>query len=53
MELTYLTDHLFDLLNESDLLDLIDITPTADNSGFHIVTADGSKFTVTCKTSNE
>lgn len=49
MELTYLTDHLFDLLNESDILNLIDITSTTDRTGFQIITEDGTSFVVTCK----
>lgn len=53
MELTYLTDHLFDLLNESDILNLTDITSTADRTGFQIVTKDGASFVVTCKRLDE
>ena len=44
MRFDYFYDHLFDLLNESDLLDLQDIT--AIPGGYRVTVADGTTFRV-------
>ncbi len=49
MEQKYLIDHLFDLLNESDILDLRAIERTPEKDGYIITAGDGSAFSVVCK----
>ena len=49
MEQNYLIDHLFDLLNESDILDLRAIEKTPEKDGYVITVGDGSAFSVICK----
>lgn len=49
MELNYLTDHLFDLLNESDILDITEIEPTEQKDGFRIKVFDGTVFHIYCR----
>lgn len=45
MTLNYFKDHMFDLLNESDLLDVYDIQ-TVEN-GYRVTVHDGAEFIVT------
>ena len=45
MTLNYFKDHMFDLLNESDLLDVFDIETIED--GYRVTIHDGSLFNVT------
>ena len=49
MELNYGKDHLFDLLNESDLLDVSDIICGDKKGTFEIVVHDGDRFLITCE----
>lgn len=49
MELTYVKDCLFDLLNESDMLDVTDIQADDRQNTFRITAADGSVFLITCQ----
>ena len=49
MELNYVKDHLFDLLNESDLLDVSDIICDDKKGTFEIVVHDGDRFLRTCE----
>ncbi|MBQ1234940.1 MAG: hypothetical protein IIX77_04880 [Oscillospiraceae bacterium] len=49
MELNYVKDHLFDLLNESDLLDVSDIICDDKKGTFEIVVHDGDRFLITCE----
>lgn len=49
MELNYFKDKLFDLLNESDELDLSDITADDSRGLFTVSTADGSTFEILCR----
>lgn len=49
MELNYFKDKLFDVLNESDELDLSDITADDGRSLFAVTTADGSVFELQCR----
>ena len=44
MELDYFKDHLFDLLNESDLLDVKDIEDDTVENRFIVTLNDGSVF---------
>ena len=44
MTLNYFSDHIFDLINESDLLDVYDIL-TVEN-GFRVIVGDGTSFLV-------
>jgi len=44
MKLNFFSDHIFDLINESDLLDVYDIR-TVEN-GFQVTVKDGSVFRV-------
>ena len=46
MELDYFKDHLFDLLNESDLLDVKDIEDDTVENRFIVTLNDGSGFCV-------
>ena len=49
MDLNYFKDKLFDLLNDSDGMDIADIT-TDDRRGlFTVNTMDGSKFELMCR----
>ena len=49
MDLNYFKDKLFDLLNDSDGLDISDIT-TDDRRGlFTVSTTDGSTFELLCR----
>ena len=53
MTLDYFKDSLFDLLNESEQIDAVDIE-TDDAAGIFVVTtADGSRFSVQCKAETE
>lgn len=45
MTLQYFSDHMFDLINDSNLLDLYDIL-TIEN-GYRVIVSDGSQFDVT------
>lgn len=49
MEFNYLLDHLFDLLNESDILDVTDIALNEQKDGFHIKVFDGTVFNIYCR----
>lgn len=49
MELNYVLDILFDLLNESDALNLADIHTNRSNDGFQIRGNDGSSFEIVCR----
>lgn len=49
MELNYFKDKLFDLLNDSDDLDIADITTDDRRSLFTVSTMDGSKFELLCR----
>ena len=44
MTLNYFSDHIFDLINESDLLDVYDMV-TVEN-GFRVIVGDGTSFFV-------
>lgn len=49
MELNYVKDHLFDLLNGSDLPDVSDIICDNKKGTFEIVVHDGDRFLITCE----
>ena len=49
MTLDYFKDVLFDLLNESDLLDVSEIECDDGQGIFQITTGDGSRFQVQCE----
>lgn len=49
MDLNYFKDTLFDLLNESDELDLADITVNDRQNQITVTTADGSVFELLCR----
>lgn len=48
MELNYFKDHLFDLLNESNILNVRSITADDKENVFCVVVSDGSEFCVKC-----
>lgn len=50
MELNYFKDKLFDILNETDELDISDISTDDRNNRFTIYIADGSAFIISCET---
>lgn len=49
MELNYFKDKLFDVLNESDELELSDITVDDRHDLLTVSTADGSVFELQCR----
>ena len=49
MDLDYFKDKLFDLLNESDELDLSDIRADDKRDAFTVRMADGSVFELMCQ----
>ncbi len=49
MELNYFKDKLFDLINESDELDIADIEAEDRKNLFTVTMADGSIFEVLCR----
>lgn len=49
MELSYFRDKLFDLLNESDELNLADLDTDAHNRLFIAKTQDGDVFEILCR----
>ena len=49
MELNYFKDKLFDLLNESDELDISDITAEDRKDLLTVTMGDGSVFRVICQ----
>ncbi len=49
MELNYFKDKLFDLLNESDELDLSDIIADDKRDTFTVAASDGSVFELLCQ----
>lgn len=49
MDLNYFKDKLFDVLNESDELDLSDISADDRRDSFTLTTADGSVFELLCQ----
>lgn len=49
MDMNYFKDKLFDVLNESDELDLSDITVDDRHDLFTVSTADGSVFELQCR----
>ena len=51
MPLTYFFEHLFDLLNESDLLDVREIEKVGPFS-YRVTVFDGSSFIVSCQAGN-
>jgi len=50
MELNYFKDKLFDILNETDELDIADISTDDRNNQFTVKIVDGSVFTISCET---
>lgn len=53
MKLSYVKDILFDLLNESDELDLADIEMDDAKDAFLITGKDGSRFEILCRSVEE
>lgn len=53
MELNYFKDHLFDLLNESELLDIKDIESDDRTDTFRVILKDGTCFLVRCERNTE
>ena len=49
MDINFLKDHMFDLLNESDLLNIQDIVCNDLEGTFEITVEDGTKFLITCE----
>ena len=49
MELNYLKEHLFDLLNESDCLSVTDIEANDTLNTFRITVPDASVFVISCQ----
>lgn len=49
VELNYFKDKLFDLLNESDELDIVDLNVEDRISLFTVTMADGSVFELECR----
>lgn len=49
MDLNYFKDKLFDLLNESDELDLSDTRADDRRNAFTVRMADGSEFELLCQ----
>ena len=52
MELNYLKDHLFDLLNESDCLNVTNIEANDALNTFRITVPDGSVFVISCQSAD-
>ena len=50
MDLNYFKDQIFDLLNESDELDISDIKAEDRKDLFTVTTGDGSVLRVICET---
>lgn len=50
MDLNYFKGQIFDLLNESDELDISDIRAEDQEDLFTVTTGDGSVFRVICET---
>ncbi|MCI8597651.1 MAG: hypothetical protein HFJ10_04305 [Lachnospiraceae bacterium] len=49
MELNYFKDKLFDLLNDSEEMGILDIAVDERNNTFTISTLDGSEFEIVCR----
>lgn len=49
MELNYFKDKLFDILNDSDELEIADIFADDKKDLFTVVTAGGDKFELLCR----
>ena len=49
MDLNYFKDVLFDLINESDSLDVLDIEADEKANLFVVTVKDGAKFHVQCE----
>ena len=49
MDLNYFKDQLFDLLNESDAMDISDIITDDRHDLFPVSTSDGSQFELLCR----
>lgn len=49
MELNYFKDKLFDLLNDSESMDILDIITEDRKDKFTIITTDGSIFEIECR----
>ena len=49
MDLNYFKDQLFDLLNESDAMDISEIITDDRHDLFTVSTADGSQFELLCR----
>ena len=48
MDLNYFKDKLFDILNDSDEMDICNISANDRNNLFTISIADGSEFEIVC-----
>ena len=48
MELNYFKDKLFDLLNDSEDMDILDINADEKNNLFTVSTLDGNEFEIVC-----
>ena len=49
MELNYMKDHLFDLVNESELLDVRGIEADDRRNTLRVTVADGTVFVIECR----
>lgn len=49
MNLPYIMDTMFDLLNESDNLNIQDIIENESEGKFYLVTGDGTKLLIHCQ----
>lgn len=52
MDITYFTDILFDLINESDALNITDIESDDENHFLRVFMPDGNVFCVVCRQVN-
>ena len=49
MEITYFTDVLFDMINESDIFNVTDIKVSDKSHSLQVFVPDGSVFRLTCQ----
>lgn len=49
MELNYFKDKLFDLLNDSEDMGILDITADEKNDTLTVSTLDGNEFEIVCR----
>lgn len=49
MDLNYFKDKLFDILNDSDSMDISDIITDDLNNKFTVIISDGSIFEIECR----